>query len=320
MEIVGTLAAATQLFGMFVNTLESLAQLHDLVKHLPGKYRRWDSELTMLRDTVNSILHNPALQSAGVSRVIGHMRPKIETLVLLCSKHASWPESKSLKRVLTTLSARTVEPRIVQGFESLEQDKTTLILAIHVCVVSNPMETVESLRRAAGEMPERQAAHQEMPFTPQYYNAGGFGTEQQGDSQRSRFTKIDVEGSGNIFGTSKGEGGDYEDIRIRGSNSFFGHHEEAVILMALQLRESNGTKRGRNSKRAGVFKQASSVRSRAVSSSRSSTKKASSPEYSTEKPSSKPSTRKNSAKNGLVSAAPGRKAHENGSDKMDWVA
>lgn len=158
MEIVGTLAAATQLFGMFVNTLESLAQLHDLVKHLPGKYRRWDSELTMLRDTVNSILHNPALQSAGVSRVIGHMRPKIETLVLLCSKHASWPESKSLKRVLTTLSARTVEPRIVQGFESLEQDKTTLILAIHVCVVSNPMETVESLRRAAGEMPERQGS------------------------------------------------------------------------------------------------------------------------------------------------------------------
>lgn len=54
---------------------------------------------------------------------------------------------KPLKRVLTTFSACAVEPRILQYFESLEHDKTTLLLAINLRIVSNPL--------AIDEMPKR---------------------------------------------------------------------------------------------------------------------------------------------------------------------
>ncbi|GAW15322.1 hypothetical protein ANO14919_047310 [Xylariales sp. No.14919] len=152
MEVLGAVAATAQLVGMVMTILESISQLHDLVKHIPGRYHSWETELTMLKEALDCIQRNSSLQTVHIGRVIEVMSPKVETLVLLCREHAPRPGSKHIRRVLTTLSASKVEPRILQSFESLEHDKTTLILTINLHIVSNPIEII---RLPTGEMPKR---------------------------------------------------------------------------------------------------------------------------------------------------------------------
>ncbi|KAI1428426.1 hypothetical protein F5Y12DRAFT_711063 [Xylaria sp. FL1777] len=142
MEVLGAVAATAQLVGMVVTILESISQLYDLVKHVPGRYNSWETELAMLKESLDFIRNNSALQTAYIGRIIERMSPKFETLVLLCREHSPGPGPRSFKRALTTLSACKVEPRILQSFESLEHDKTTLILAISLHIISNPIEII----------------------------------------------------------------------------------------------------------------------------------------------------------------------------------
>ncbi|KAI8955277.1 hypothetical protein F4801DRAFT_574863 [Xylaria longipes] len=155
MEFIGTVAATAQLLGMVMKILESISQLHDLIKHVPGRYHSWDIELTILGEMIYYIQRNSALQTFHVGRVIANIRPKIESLVLLCREHAPRPKSKPLKRVLTTLSACAAEPRILQRFESLEHDKITLLLAINLRIASNPLAIEDMSKRVYEEVRER---------------------------------------------------------------------------------------------------------------------------------------------------------------------
>ncbi|KAI0539204.1 hypothetical protein GGR58DRAFT_465591 [Xylaria digitata] len=152
MEVVGAVAATAQLVGMVVTILESISQLHDLVKHIPERYSGWQDELTILRQTLDCIRHNSSLQTAYICRVIEQMNPKVNSLVILCRDYYPNPKSKHLKRVLSALSACKIEPRILQSFQSLEHDKATLILAINLHIASNSIEIV---RIATTDMSKR---------------------------------------------------------------------------------------------------------------------------------------------------------------------
>ncbi|OTA89592.1 hypothetical protein M434DRAFT_398484 [Hypoxylon sp. CO27-5] len=130
MEVLGTVAAAGQLIGTAVRILDSIAQLRDFLRHAPARYQGWHSELTVLNDTISYIRHNPALQTSQISHIVEAMAPKIETLTDLCLRHTPGPKQKLVSRLNRALSARTVESRILQSFQSLEHEKTTLILTI----------------------------------------------------------------------------------------------------------------------------------------------------------------------------------------------
>ncbi|KAI0835752.1 hypothetical protein F5Y06DRAFT_275289 [Hypoxylon sp. FL0890] len=130
MEVLGTVAAAGQLIGTAVRILDSIAQLRDFLQHAPARYQGWHSELAVLDDTISCIRHNSALQTSQISRIIEGMAPKIETLTGLCLRHSPESKGKLVSRVNRALTARTVESRILQNFQSLEHDKTTLILTI----------------------------------------------------------------------------------------------------------------------------------------------------------------------------------------------
>ncbi|KAI3317584.1 hypothetical protein HD806DRAFT_364287 [Xylariaceae sp. AK1471] len=142
MEVVGAVAATTQLFGMAVKILESIAHLHDFIEHVPARYHGWDTELTLLGETIACIQRNSALHTCHVVKVIEIMTPKIESLALLCRQHTPPPKASRLTKVLRGLSARAVEPRILQSFQSLEQDKTTLILAVNLPIVPSSVENI----------------------------------------------------------------------------------------------------------------------------------------------------------------------------------
>ncbi|KAI0965128.1 hypothetical protein F4678DRAFT_485539 [Xylaria arbuscula] len=77
-----------------------------------------------------------------VGRVMRAMCPKIESLLKLCKKHAPPLGANPIIKVLKNLSAYSVESLITEHLQSLEHDKTTLLLAIQLPVV--PKSTTNS--------------------------------------------------------------------------------------------------------------------------------------------------------------------------------
>ncbi|KAI8632105.1 hypothetical protein F5Y19DRAFT_386108 [Xylariaceae sp. FL1651] len=136
MEVVGAVAAVSQLVGMAVTMLDSISQVRDFLRHMPARYQGWHAELTVLCDIISCIQQNSVLHTCQVSRIIEAMTPKIKSLAELCQQHTPHSKAGFITKISNALSARAVEPRIFQSLQSLEHDKTTLILAINLLVRS----------------------------------------------------------------------------------------------------------------------------------------------------------------------------------------
>ncbi|KAI0378155.1 hypothetical protein F5Y04DRAFT_164106 [Hypomontagnella monticulosa] len=142
MEVIGTVAATTQLIGTAIGILDSIAQLRDFLQHAPARYQGWRDDLAVLSDTISDIQLNPALHTRQIGRIIDTMEPKIKSLTGLCSCYTSGSKGSELKfitKLNRALSARATESRILRSFESLEHDKTTLILTISTLDRSAPV-------------------------------------------------------------------------------------------------------------------------------------------------------------------------------------
>lgn len=152
MEVLGAVAAATQLCGMVVKALDSTAKLRDTLRQAPAQYNRWDIELTILDEAMASIRDNISLHTDSVMRLVGIITNKIEVLTIFCKKHSPPSEARFLTKLLWVPRARGIESRILQSFESLEHDKTTLILLINL---SKGSISVEEFRQAIMDIQER---------------------------------------------------------------------------------------------------------------------------------------------------------------------
>ncbi|KAI2641350.1 hypothetical protein GGS26DRAFT_152 [Hypomontagnella submonticulosa] len=150
MEVIGAVAATTQLIGTAIGLLDSIAQLREFLQHAPARYQGWRDDLAVLGDTISDIQLNPALHTRQIGRIIDAMGPKIETLTVLCSCYTSGSEgaeSNFIRKLNRAFSARAVESRILKSFESLEHDKTTLILTISTLNKSAPVSSSAQIRR-----------------------------------------------------------------------------------------------------------------------------------------------------------------------------
>ncbi|KAI1455375.1 hypothetical protein F4805DRAFT_476733 [Annulohypoxylon moriforme] len=130
MEVLGAVAAVGQLVGTVITIIESISQICDFLRHAPARYQGWRCELAVLRDTITAIRDTKALHTCSVSRIITSMAPKISRLMELCANYSSEPKQRLITKLNRALKAKNLEVRILQVFESLERDKTTLILTI----------------------------------------------------------------------------------------------------------------------------------------------------------------------------------------------
>ncbi|KAI1138517.1 hypothetical protein F5Y05DRAFT_42485 [Hypoxylon sp. FL0543] len=167
MEVLGTVAAAGQLIGTAIKILDSIAQLREFLHHAPARYQGWHSELAVLDDTVSCIRHNSALQTGQISRIIEAMAPKIETLTGLCLRHTPEARGKLVSRLNRAFTARAVESRILQSFQSLEHGKTALILTISALKVTFPIEQSPLTRQSQLEENTGQAMQNVSAGLPQ---------------------------------------------------------------------------------------------------------------------------------------------------------
>ncbi|KAI0502725.1 hypothetical protein F5B22DRAFT_652833 [Xylaria bambusicola] len=154
MEVVGTVAATAQLVGIAIGLLNSIAQIHDLIKHVPDRYQRWHVELDLLGEAITWIQQNYALQTWQVRRVLESMRSKMQSLLKLCQTYAPPSKASWIIKIFKNLSAHAIEPRIIEHLQSLEHDKTTLLLAIQLpipnsdenCLINNKMPKPNFMR------------------------------------------------------------------------------------------------------------------------------------------------------------------------------
>lgn len=131
MEVLGAVAATGQLIGAAINILDSIARLRDFLQHAPARYQGWYTQLYNLGMAISNIRDSPRLQTRHVIYIIEGMAPKIESLADLCQRYYPHRRLKFLSKLNRVLFARGVEERIRQDFQSLEHDKTTLILTIN---------------------------------------------------------------------------------------------------------------------------------------------------------------------------------------------
>jgi uncharacterized protein YceK len=163
MEVIGAVAATGQLIGTAYSILGSIARLRDELKHAPTRYQGWHTELATLSDTISDIRDNSKLQTRQVSRIVEEMAPKIDKLADLCVRYTPEPDCRLqfMARLRRALSTMGKEPRILQNFQSLEHDKTNLILMISTlsgCSSIEHSQTRQDMGNSKNEEQEKQEA------------------------------------------------------------------------------------------------------------------------------------------------------------------
>lgn len=159
MEILGAVAATGQLIGTVLAILDSIDRLREFLKHAPGRFRGYSIQLTALGEVLSSIRQNSLLHTCPVRRIIEEMAPKISTLMELCSLYAPQSKLRLYARLNRALSAKKVEPRILQSFQSLETDKTTLILTITMIKKDIPIEHNHCTRQEESQPEQMRSAN-----------------------------------------------------------------------------------------------------------------------------------------------------------------
>ncbi|KAI0181760.1 hypothetical protein GGR52DRAFT_526192 [Hypoxylon sp. FL1284] len=159
MEVLGAVAATGQLVGTVVGILDSINQLREFLKYAPARYHGWHTELDVLGETIACIKQNSLLQTCQVGRIVEEMAPKITTLSTLCALYAPQPKLRLYARLSRALSAKGAETRIFQSFESLEHDKTSLILTITTIQKSKADDSIHHTNRTDTSDTEDEPSH-----------------------------------------------------------------------------------------------------------------------------------------------------------------
>ncbi|KAI0896261.1 hypothetical protein F4806DRAFT_56110 [Annulohypoxylon nitens] len=149
MEVFGAVVAAGQLVGTAYTIHESIAQIRDFLQHAPARCQGWRDQLDVLADIALSIQENRTLQTCQVSRIIEAMAPKVTELKELCANYTSGPKHRLISRLNWVRKVRNIEPRILQHFQSLEHDKTALILIISTLNRKNSTEQFKETQTMA---------------------------------------------------------------------------------------------------------------------------------------------------------------------------
>ncbi|KAK5633234.1 hypothetical protein RRF57_008948 [Xylaria bambusicola] len=155
MEVLGAVAAGAQLCGILFKAIDSTARLRDTLRHMPAQYKSWDNELAILEETISFINDSPSLHTESVRRLVDIITNKIEGLTTFCKEYSPPSQARFLTKLLWVPRARSIESRILQSFESLEHDKTTLILLISL---SNGSISIENFRQAIMGIQEKSSS------------------------------------------------------------------------------------------------------------------------------------------------------------------
>jgi len=152
MEVIGVVAATTQLLGILMKVYTGIAELRDRMKFATARIQRFQDELACLGDIVCQILNNEALQiMPNLESILLSIGQKIATLNELLAKTFVGPKSPGFgTRVVRAFREKLSEGMVTQTFKEIERNKTTLLLILNISQPSHNMslKTSQASRRS----------------------------------------------------------------------------------------------------------------------------------------------------------------------------
>ena len=130
LTILGGTAVASQLLQQGANITKFLWDLYSKMKDSPAANRRQTIQIEQLLDLSRLFLQNASLQTDSVASILGTCLLQAQQFQQVLKKVAVTSSDGQLKTLKKSFEAVMKEREIVQLFDNLEREKSSLMLCI----------------------------------------------------------------------------------------------------------------------------------------------------------------------------------------------
>jgi hypothetical protein len=130
LEVLGALAAASQLTEQGLKIISFISELYSKVCEAPESMRKQSVQVEQLIDIARLIEHNPPLQTDFVESILRRCVGEAAKLQEIMRKISTDAGDGRVRKLWKTLDGVTKEKRILALFANLEREKSSLALCI----------------------------------------------------------------------------------------------------------------------------------------------------------------------------------------------
>ncbi len=130
LSILGATAAASQLLQQGANITKFLWGLYSKMKDSPATIRRQIIQIEQLLDLSRLFLQNPSLQTDSVASILGTCLLQTQQFQRILKEVAVTDSHSRFKTLKKSFEAMMKEKEIVQLFDNLEREKSSLMLCV----------------------------------------------------------------------------------------------------------------------------------------------------------------------------------------------
>lgn len=156
LEALSIMASVVQITQFAISITSTIAEIYGTVQAAPARVQQGLEQLHRLLDTATIIEENCVIQTESVKTHLSAIITYAETLQVMLSKLAMAP-MKSLKRYLKVCLGNREEKLIIEQFDRIEKEKTSLILSIlevHSSCSNATLDTVRPMAKKVDSMYE----------------------------------------------------------------------------------------------------------------------------------------------------------------------
>jgi hypothetical protein len=129
-EVLGALAAASQLTEQCLNVAIFISDLYSKVRDAPESIRKQSVQIEQLIDIVRLIEHNPPLQTDLVWSILRSCAGEAEKLKEILANISTAAGDGKVRKLWKALDGVAKKKRILALFAILEREKSSLALCI----------------------------------------------------------------------------------------------------------------------------------------------------------------------------------------------
>jgi hypothetical protein len=129
-EVLGALAAASQLAEQSLNIAIFISKLYSKVRDAPESIRKQSVQLEQLIDIAKLIEHNPLLQTDLMGSILRNCVSEAEELQEILANISTAAGDGKIRELWKALDGVAKEKRILALFANLEREKSSLALCI----------------------------------------------------------------------------------------------------------------------------------------------------------------------------------------------
>ncbi len=129
-EVVGALAAASQLAEQILKAVAFISDLYVKVRDAPESIRKQAVQVEQLIDIARLIEHNPSLQTGAIASILQSCQSEARNLLDILCKILVAAQDGKVKQLWKAIDRITKEKKILGCLRKLEQEKSALALFI----------------------------------------------------------------------------------------------------------------------------------------------------------------------------------------------